>query len=183
MYCIQTFWIFIYFFIFTRPLTGEAERRRYMCRLHVDAERCRERTLSFFINLRCYQKSLATFFIKHSTLDSNEQPRDVMNNSSSSSSLACPVICGRPCSWWLYSSMLPCLLCCPLSAPPLSYFSCTHLSTSGLAALLLFPAISTSSMRWLTQLWIHCMFHIVELTKHVTFRFVLKALYSSMRIW
>ena len=37
-----------------------------------------------------------------------------------------------------YSSMLPCLLCCPLSAPHLSYLSYTRLSTSGLDALFFF---------------------------------------------
>ena len=40
-----------------------------------------------------------------------------------SSSLTCPVIRGRRYSWLASSSMLPCLLCCPLSAPPLSYLS------------------------------------------------------------
>ena len=42
-------------------------------------------------------------------------------SSSSSSSLARPVIWGRRYSWWSYSSVRPCLLRCPLSAPPLSY--------------------------------------------------------------
>ena len=39
----------------------------------------------------------------------------------------------RRYSWWSYSSMLPCLLCCPISALPLSYLSYTHLSTLCLA--------------------------------------------------
>ena len=51
------------------------------------------------------------------------------------SSLACPVIWGLRYSCLYSSSMLPCLLRCPLSAPPLSY---THLSTVGLASLFLF---------------------------------------------
>ena len=59
----------------------------------------------------------------------------------SSSSLACPVIWGRRYSWWSSSSMLPCLLRCPLSAPPLSYLSYTHLSTVGLAALFFFSLV------------------------------------------
>ena len=40
----------------------------------------------------------------------------------------------RRYSWWSYSSMLPCLLCCPISALPLSYLSYTHLSTLCLAS-------------------------------------------------
>ena len=45
----------------------------------------------------------------------------------SSSSLACPVISGRRYSCLSYSSMLPCLLCYPVSVPPLSYLYYTHL--------------------------------------------------------
>ena len=48
---------------------------------------------------------------------------------SSSSSLACPVIWGRRYSWLASSAILPCLLSCSLSTPPLSYLSYTHLST------------------------------------------------------
>ena len=61
---------------------------------------------------------------------------------SSSSSLACPVIWGRRFSWWSYSSMLPCLSCCPLSAPLLSCLSCMHLSILGLAVLFFFSPVS-----------------------------------------
>ena len=43
--------------------------------------------------------------------------------------------------------MLPSLLCCPLSVPPLSYRSYTHLSILYLERpLLLFPGMSTSSI-------------------------------------
>ena len=45
----------------------------------------------------------------------------------SSSSLSCPVVWGRRYSCLSYSSMLLCLLSCPVSAPPLSYLSYTHL--------------------------------------------------------
>ena len=58
-----------------------------------------------------------------------------------SSSLACPIIWGRRYSWWCYSSVLPCLLRCPLSTPPLSYLSYVHLSILGLASLLFFPLV------------------------------------------
>ena len=39
------------------------------------------------------------------------------------------------------SSMLPCLLRCPLSTPPVSYLSYTHLSILGLAALFFFSLV------------------------------------------
>ena len=52
----------------------------------------------------------------------------------SSASLACPVIWGGLYSWWSYSSMLPCMLCCPVSGAPLSYSSYTRLSTLGLVS-------------------------------------------------
>ena len=68
----------------------------------------------------------------------------IIVTSSSSSSLACPVIWGRRYSWWSYSSMLPCLSCCPLE---------THLCHVSLAChrrfgrpLLLFPGMSTSNI-------------------------------------
>ena len=60
---------------------------------------------------------------------------------SSSSSMACPDIWGRRYSWWRYSSMLPCLLSCPLSDPHLSCLSCMRLSILGLAALAFFSLV------------------------------------------
>ena len=52
-----------------------------------------------------------------------------------------PYIWGRRYSWWWYSSMLPCLLSCPLSDPSLSCLSCMRLSIIGLAALLFFSLV------------------------------------------
>ena len=55
--------------------------------------------------------------------------------------LACPVIWGRRYRCLSYSSMLPCVSCCPLSAPLLSCLSCMHLSTLGLVALYFFSPV------------------------------------------
>ena len=62
-------------------------------------------------------------------------------HSSSSSSLACPVIWGRWYSWLASFSILPCLLRCPLSTLPVSYLSYTHISNLGLAALFFFSLV------------------------------------------
>ncbi len=63
------------------------------------------------------------------------------SSSSSSSSLACPVIWGRRYSWLASSSILPCLLRCPLSTLPVSYLSYTHLYILCLAALFFFSLV------------------------------------------
>ena len=68
-------------------------------------------------------------------------PQSVFS-SSPSSSPACPVIWGRRYSWLASSSILPCLLCCPLSATPQAYLSYTHLSILCLAALFFFSSSS-----------------------------------------
>ena len=52
-----------------------------------------------------------------------------------------PVIWGRRYSWLASSPSQPCLLCCPLSAPPLSYLSYMHLSISGLDTLIFFSLV------------------------------------------
>ena len=56
----------------------------------------------------------------------------ILQSLTSSSSLACPDIWGRRYIWLFSSSMVPCLLYCPLSAPPPSHLSYTHLPTLGL---------------------------------------------------
>ena len=61
--------------------------------------------------------------------------------SSSSSSLVCPIIWGRQYSCLTSSSILPCLLHCPLSDPPLSYLSYMHLSILSLASLYFFSLV------------------------------------------
>ena len=58
------------------------------------------------------------------------------------SSLAWPVIWGRRYSWLASSSILPCLLHCPLSTPPLSYLSYIHICIICLAALFFFSLVS-----------------------------------------
>ena len=67
------------------------------------------------------------------------RPISLSSISSSSSSLACPVIWSR--RYVASSSILPCLLRCPLSTMPVSYLSYTHLSTLGLASLFFFSLV------------------------------------------
>ena len=61
--------------------------------------------------------------------------------SSSSLSLACPDIWSRRNDFLFTSSMLPCLLCCPLPVPTLCYLGYKQLFTLVLAALFFCPLV------------------------------------------